>query len=101
MITVWLEVRNIDMMSFIDMVQLGGFPCIIADQWLLYSRVNLTLHNILEVIDGPITTTKTSQFHAWVTKCIQTRVKSNLASILQHWNRDCWKKNYFKKAALL
>jgi len=34
----------------------------------------------------------TTQFHAWVTKCVQTRVKSNLVPILQHWNRDHWKK---------
>ena len=70
-----------------------------ADQWLLYSRVNLALPNILDMIDGPNTTT-TTQVFTWVTKCIQTRVKSNLVPMLQHWNRDCWK-NYSNKAVLL
>ena len=72
--TLWLEVRNIDVMSLISMVQLGGFPCITIQ----YSRSMAALHNILEVIDGLFTTAKTSQLHAWVTKCIQTRVKSNI-----------------------
>ena len=36
----------------------------------------------------PNNTTTATQFHAWVTNCIHTRIKSNLVPILQHWNRD-------------
>ena len=100
-ITVWIEVRNIYMISLINMVQLCGFlsQCIIsclfsiADQWLLYSRMKMTLHNILDMKGGPNTTTTSTQFHAWLAKCTQTRVKRNLVPILQHWNRDRWKTN--------
>ena len=59
-----------------------------ASQWLSYSTVNLTLSNILEICQHDRWAQHTTQFHAWVTKYIQTRVKSNLVPILQHWNRD-------------
>ena len=46
-----------------------------ASQWLLYSTVNLTLSNKLEISQHNRWAQLTTQFH--VTNCIITRVKSN------------------------
>ena len=54
-----------------------------ASQWLPYSVVNLTLSNKLEITQYNRWAQLTTQFHAWVTKCIQTRVK---AFLYEHYN---------------
>ena len=59
-----------------------------AFQWLPYSTANLTLSNILKIYQHDRWAQHTTQLHAWVTKCIQTRVKNNLVPIVQRWNRD-------------
>ena len=77
-----LEVRNVDMMSLINLFPVGWLPMHyfmstkLYSQWLPYSIVNLTLFNMLEIHQLDRWAQHTIQFHAWVIKCMQTRVKA-------------------------
>jgi len=64
-----------------------------ASQWLPNSTVNLALSNKLEICLHDRWAQHTTQFHAWVIKCIQTRVKSDLAPILQLGLRELCSKS--------
>ena len=72
-----LEVRNIDMTSLINMA-FEWLPMLFDSCLLNYSQFGFSMaalwHSDPDIIlmDGPITTTTTTQVHAWVTKCIQT-----------------------------